>query len=243
MRKLSAGELLSVWEEAESQPPTARALLLLAAAFPDQSEGLAQLSVGRRDAKLLLLRQQLFGSRLRALTECPTCEEAIEAELEDRDLINEPLPEQPETLSVAQDGCEVRFRLPNSLDLLAVSATLPPEHARQRIIELCLVEARCRGELIPPSALTPELSNEIVQRMAEADPHGNIELKLHCPVCARVWTEVLDMVSFVWVEIQTLVTRLLREVHELAWAYGWGEEEILALSPWRRQAYLDLIRQ
>jgi hypothetical protein len=34
----------------------------------------------------------------------------------------------------------------------------------------------------------------------------------------------------------------LRDVHELASAYGWRESEILALSPQRRQAYLELVR-
>ena len=36
--------------------------------------------------------------------------------------------------------------------------------------------------------------------------------------------------------------RLLGEVHELASAYGWREHDVLALSPWRRQAYLQMVR-
>jgi hypothetical protein len=33
----------------------------------------------------------------------------------------------------------------------------------------------------------------------------------------------------------------LREVHTLAWAYGWREADILAMSPARRQFYIELV--
>jgi hypothetical protein len=36
---------------------------------------------------------------------------------------------------------------------------------------------------------------------------------------------------------------VLGDVHELARAYGWSEPEVLALSPWRRAAYLALVRR
>jgi hypothetical protein len=50
-------------------------------------------------------------------------------------------------------------------------------------------------------------------------------------------------VSFFWQELDDWADRVLRDVHELASAYGWPENEILALSPRRRQCYLDLIRR
>lgn len=49
--------------------------------------------------------------------------------------------------------------------------------------------------------------------------------------------------SFFWDEINHWAKRLIHDVHILAVAYGWSEEKILALSPWRRQAYLDLVNQ
>ena len=36
---------------------------------------------------------------------------------------------------------------------------------------------------------------------------------------------------------------LLRDVAEIAVAFGWSEERILALTPHRRAAYLDMLRQ
>jgi hypothetical protein len=35
---------------------------------------------------------------------------------------------------------------------------------------------------------------------------------------------------------------VLREVHILASAYGWREDDILAMSPARRRIYLEMLR-
>ena len=55
------------------------------------------------------------------------------------------------------------------------------------------------------------------------------------------WQLTLDIVSFLWSEISSLAKRHLREVHTLAWAYGWSEADILAMSPARRQFYLESV--
>ena len=58
LRALSAADLLDTWEHARAQPPLQRALVLLSAACPDAPPlALAQLSLGRRDAILLTLRE------------------------------------------------------------------------------------------------------------------------------------------------------------------------------------------
>jgi hypothetical protein len=36
---------------------------------------------------------------------------------------------------------------------------------------------------------------------------------------------------------------MLYDVHALASAYGWREADVLAMSPMRRQVYLELARQ
>ena len=62
MRALTAQQLLAVWESGQGQSPTDQALALLAAACPTDSPGsLAELSVGRRDAQLLLERMDVDG--------------------------------------------------------------------------------------------------------------------------------------------------------------------------------------
>ena len=80
-------------------------------------------------------------------------------------------------------------------------------------------------------------------RMAQADPQANIQLALGCPACGHSWLALFDIVGFFWREIDTWARRVLRDIHTLALAYGWSEAEILALSPWRRQFYLEMVSQ
>jgi hypothetical protein len=243
MRLLPSIELLSIWEEGCHQPPTKRALVLLAAALPESPEQIARWSVGRHDAKLLQLRQQLFGSRLTALTQCPDCDEAVEAELDVTDLIAEAPAEAGETLQACHGGCEMRFRLPNSLDLLGLTPEMPLERACRQVLGRCLLEARRDGQAVVGETLTSGDLDAIGREMAEADPQGNTELRFECPASSHQWDEVFDVVAFLWAEVQSWAARLLRDIHELASAYGWNEAEILSLNPRRRQTYLDLIGQ
>jgi hypothetical protein len=79
--------------------------------------------------------------------------------------------------------------------------------------------------------------------MAEADALGDVQLALTCPQCGHEWQAPFDIASFLWTEINAWAHRTLQDVHELARAYGWREADILALSPWRRQVYLEMISQ
>jgi hypothetical protein len=81
----------------------------------------------------------------------------------------------------------------------------------------------------------------ITAAMAEADPQAEVELSLRCLMCGNQWLAPFDVVSFLWREIDAWATHILREVHQLASAYGWSERDILALSPLRRRHYLELI--
>jgi hypothetical protein len=78
--------------------------------------------------------------------------------------------------------------------------------------------------------------------MALADPLSETRLKLHCPKCGNEWDETLDLVVFLWSEIEARAKRLLLDVHDLASAYGWTEKEILSLSEPRRANYLEMVR-
>src|SRR5215216_4190234 len=87
MRALSAPELIAAWERASGQPSTHRALILLGAACPDASpEEMAQLSIGERDARLLMLREWTFGSQLNSFSSCTACGERLELSVKASDL-------------------------------------------------------------------------------------------------------------------------------------------------------------
>lgn len=67
------------------------------------------------------------------------------------------------------------------------------------------------------------------------------ESSLTCPSCNHGWHALFDIVSFFWSEIQSWASRIMREVHLLASAYGWRETDILAMSPLRRRLYLEMV--
>jgi len=244
MRPLSVPELLEAWERGLAEPPVRRALALLAAACPETPvEDLARESMGRRDARLLTLREWTFGSRLVALADCPACGELLETAFDAAEIRVPGALEGPaEPLSLTVAGCALTLRLPNSLDVAAVAAGEDLEMARHWLLVRCLLDARGPdGEEVSLDRLPAAALQTIGDRMAAADPQGDVELALRCPACGHAWPAVFDIASYFWTEVDAWARVLLHEIHTLASAYGWREGDILALSPWRRRAYLELI--
>lgn len=249
MQAPSAAELLSVWERARSQPMTTQALMLLAAASPSTSwEVLAKLSVGRRDARLLALREELFGPRLTGLTSCPQCRQQLEINIVASEIQVDGVDTGHELLSVMSGGYVARFRLPNSEDLTLITAgddRQPDEAATvRRLLSRCLIELRRNGrkqKLDPSRVLPAALIEAIAAEMENADPQANVQILLDCADCGNRWLSAFDIVSFLWSEIDNWARRLLREVCALASAFGWRETDILSMSAQRRQSYLEMI--
>jgi uncharacterized protein (UPF0212 family) len=245
MRPPSAQELLDAWERGLSEPPVERALTLLAAACPGTPpEELARESIGRRDGRLLTLREWTFGPRLVSVAACPACGERLETAFEVGDIRLDGLPEclPEEALSLAAEGYELTFRLPDSLDMAALAAGESVEGARLRLLGRCILAARDpHGDAVSPERLPAAVLQAVVDRMAAADPQADVELALSCPSCGHAWAAAFDIAPFFWTEVDAWARVLLHEVHSLASAYHWREADILALSPRRRRSYLDLI--
>jgi hypothetical protein len=241
MRALSATDLLTLWEEGQGRPPVERALMLLEGAYPELGgEALALLSIGQRDARLLALREQLFGPTLANQSTCPQCGESLEQTFTVEDIRIPAAAETPGLLSVAINEDVVHFRLPNSQDLAALPSFEDVRVARARLVERCLL-ASSPERAHPPVALSESVVETIAERMAQADPQGDIQLALSCPRCAREWVESFDIVSYLWSELAAWASRMLDQVHRLACVYGWREADILAMSAWRRDVYLCMV--
>jgi hypothetical protein len=82
---------------------------------------------------------------------------------------------------------------------------------------------------------------EVEQRVAALDPGAETLLELSCVECGNTWELGFEPDEFLWREVAASALRLLRQVHVLARAYGWGESDVLALGPQRREAYLTLV--
>jgi len=244
MHALTATELLGAWERCLSQSAARRPVTLLSLSDGDTTgERVAQLSIGQRDAALLSLRERAFGPRMNGLATCPTC--GLEVQL-DFTVSDVRVADSPATSALHElnlDDCAVTFRLPNTLDLEALDAQADASATRRALLERCLVSARHRGREMPADQLPQDLVTAISERMSAVDPQAEVDLALRCPQCDQHWGAPLDIASFLWTELHAWALRLLRDVHELASAYGWPEAEILALTPARRQAYLELIER
>jgi hypothetical protein len=269
LRAPGAAALLEVWEHARGRSPGERAQALLVLACPEADPAtLAELSVGRRDARLLAFRERTFGSQLAGLTRCPGCGERLELDIGAGDLAvagaaepsgrSEPttpatftqpapcgeVPEWPvlaDPLTLSNAGFEVRFRLPTAGDLAAATAS-DIDAARLELLARCVVSIHEGSRERPVTALPPSVVDELARAMARADPQADMHLALTCPSCHHSWEALFDIADFLWREVEAWAARLLRDVHALASAYGWRETDILSMSPWRREAYLELIR-
>jgi hypothetical protein len=241
MRVLSASELLNVWERGLSQPPIQRALLLLAAASPEMAaEELARLSIGQRDAQLLRLREWTFGTQLASLVKCAQCGERLELTFDMADL-QAPTELAPTgNLSLQVEGYDLRFRLPNSLDLTTIKSD-EMANSRGLLLQRCILASTYEGEEKSVEQLPENIVQVVMERMSQAEPQADIQIAVACPACRHEWQANFDIVSFFWSEITAWAQRLLREIHTLAAVYHWREADILALSPWRRQCYLEMV--
>ncbi len=105
-----------------------------------------------------------------------------------------------------------------------------------------LLLARCVIPVDPTMALPEAARDAALARLEAMHDAAEISLSLACPACDARQAIHLDIASFLWAEIRHAARNLLDEVHELAWAYGWAESAILAMSPSRRAAYLDRVR-
>lgn len=230
---------MGAWEAGRGHMLAHRALLLLAYACPESSwETLAALPIGERNVRLLTLRELTFGSLLSSLVACPACGERLELNFTVADVRTPTATDG--LLSVQADGYEVDFRLPNSADLMSLESA---SEGRLPLLHACVQRARQRGKQRAFSRLPPHVLDAVVQRMSEADPQAHTQTSLTCAGCGHSWHAVFDIVSFFWEELENWVHRTLRDVHVLASAYGWREADILALSPWRRQYYLQLVHR
>ncbi len=235
MAALSAQDILRIWEAGVAQEPVGRALAILAAASPGTPrEELAALPVGRRDARLLEIREVTFGPTLDGVSSCPRCSGRVEFTLEVADLHARVGPGAEDTEGeVRLEDWSLRYRLPTSGDLAAAAGYGDPGAARRILAGRCILEAR-RGDAPVEAGHVPAVA------MAEQDPSAEVLLDFICPACGHAGQTLFDIGDYLWEEIRAQALRLLHEVHTLARTYGWREADILSLSAARRRAYLEM---
>jgi hypothetical protein len=239
MRALGVTELLAAWEQAYAQRPAVRALTLLAAASSAGDPDPRSLPLGERDVRLLALREAAFGGDLASVASCSACGEPMDLAFTTRD-VRAP-DAAPASAPLSVDGYEVEWRLPTGGDLAALRPELGPAAAQARLLEACVVRAARGGVEVAAGDLPAGVREAVAAAVEEADPQADVELTLACPECAHPNRVPFDVAAYFWDELNAWAYRTLRDVHTLASTYGWSEREILAMTPFRRSLYMEML--
>jgi hypothetical protein len=240
MYPLSAQQMLAVWERGLDQIPLERAITLLEAACPEYDRNvLAGMSIGRRDASLLQLREWAFGRQVSGCMTCQACGQPLEAGFSTDSLRQDAARVEPAQIPLVVDGYELVFRPVNSMDLAACVSAEPGEIARSLFLR-CLVSASAGGQGISGEQVPAEIVDHAMDSVTQADSQAHLEITAACGNCGASVREYFDILSFFWSEIDAWARRTLREVHLLASAYGWSEADVLSVSSFRRQFYLEM---
>jgi hypothetical protein len=241
----SATELLTLWEQCIPLAPLGRAVAMLELSSPSEShDSVAALPIGARDMHLLRLRARTFGTHLTGITPCPQCSETVELKFDADDLLAggaNSVRADVDELTVDHSGYHVSFRLPTSADIASLGDTQSEADLDRALLSRCLRWAEHDGSPVGADELPADVVDAIAESMAANDPMAKIEFACTCPACGNEWLALLDIPAFVWAELDDFAKHLLQDVHVLASGYGWPESDILALTPTRRQIYLEMV--
>jgi hypothetical protein len=241
VNQLTPATVLELWEAGLGRSPAARADLLLSSAVADgddrRHEDVAGWPVGRRD-RTLLEHYCPSGAALEAVADCPSCGSALDVAVDTRALV---AGSTTGPVAVEVGDHRVVVRAVTVGDLRALPAGAGPEAARSALLERCVVRATRGGNDVPPAELPAPVVERVEAALDDLDPTGDVVLVLTCDDCGESWAESLDPVRFAWAALESSARRLATEVHTLARAYGWSEQDILGLSAFRRHLYLSAV--
>ncbi len=240
MREITAADITRLCEWGANKHDLDRAIALLRLSSPGEDvDGLAQLSVGQRDARLMKLRSAQFGDRFEMRVYCPKCDAALEFGMDLAQLLQDQGVEYQGPIEF--EGGTIKYRLPNSRDMAAISAINDPLRAKEALFGRCVAARDSNGEPLHPSKIPQDALAEVLQCWSVEDPQADVTFKLKCADCRHSWRTVFDILSFFWTELEVFNRRLQDDIHLIASRYGWSETHILSMTSERRKRYIELI--
>ena len=242
MDRTPVKEILQIWEQGERKTSLDNSLeLLRISSFATTKDDPATLSIGERDIRLLRLRTQMFGSHFTNVAHCPACKEQVEWTTSVADLIASHKAQKTELIDAYIQSYHIQFRLPNSSDLLDIAVTHNEEAATKAFLLQCIQGVENENQTCDPAELPDDVLDQLDKHISEEDPLAVIRMSLTCPGCAHKWPLTFDIISYLWIEIDHWARHTLREVAQIAYAFGWSESEILSMSSRRTKIDLKMI--
>jgi hypothetical protein len=177
---------------------------------------------------------------------CPNeaCGEQLEVEI-DRETIAELEREIDRTqpVIVEVDGRKLCLRRPTGKDQMSwLDQVFPDEKAAIKAMIRSLLRnghGYDEGEL----DILDDWIETIDLAMKRFDPLVYFTATIRCPACDHEATHAIDLEQVSLQKLSRASEGLLAQVHKLASRYHWTEQEILALPPSRRAAYIRLIEE
>ncbi|KQW02327.1 hypothetical protein [Rhizobacter sp. Root1221] len=243
MHAPTQAQLLDLWDAGSRATPSGRAALLLQSAWADAT--VAQWPLGVANARLLELRAALFGPTWDCVADCPACAQVAEVRLDVAAMLTaapgtDPA-QTPAWHTIDESPATPRFRLPVLADL--TSAAPADASSAARLLQAIVTAPALQSNDAALVDLPPHTRTAIEQELLRLDPLAAIDIVMDCPACGHRWRAAADIIGMLWADLSTLAQRLLGDVARLASVFGWSEQQILALSPVRRQHYLDMVRE
>lgn len=231
MPGLNASDLLNLWERAYSLSPPYQAIEIARAANPRYTwTEVAQWPIGFRDRQIARLRSDLFGPRVTSAVNCSSCSNPIEFNVDLGECFQLTLAEPPNQAEVSRPrGIRSARPLSTADVLLCLSHQGDPQELLARCVDW-------EGDGIPET----ERLSIATEYLEQLDPEARIEFSLQCPDCGQCWSSLFDIANICWIELSAWARRTMQDIHQLASRYGWSEEQILQVSPWRRAVYLHM---
>lgn len=229
MRQADPDRLLRTWERAVGATGPVRGTALLEALDGEVSHRPTLVQV---EAALAAHRIAWFGRSAPMLATCPDCHAEYELLL-DLAAVDWQKSQQA-VVEFTFDGEQVTVRPPCSADMVAIAHVSAPEAFADALFKRCIVSGWSQSG----SALPAEMRMLAAEALQQAG-HAPRTVDLGCGACGARWQPLIDIAGLLWTEIDTQARRLLHEVQRLASAFHWSEHDILALSPARREFYLN----
>lgn len=237
---LTDAELLTIWERGSALGAADRALLIIGTADPGAEAARTRTwPLGRRDARLLQIREATFGASIHFCATCPHCHTNVEFDVNVRDLqLGEPIAAE---IEARIDMFRVVARLPTSEDSGLLERFTSAAAAETALWDRCVRATDDAGDAISASALSSEQRAQVEALLERVDPQTDVAFDLRCAHCDSAWTAPCDVAGLVWQEITQCAREVLVQTSALARAFGWTEPDILALSRRRREMYLAAV--
>ncbi len=243
LNNISDKDLLSIWEFGLNHSLIETNLYLISCAYSEyNSHQIAFFSIGERDARLLHIREKLFGTVFQNTSNCTACGQKMEWEtpidvLKLQTIKNEV---RVTPIDLVHNEQQISFRLPNSFDIIETINQSNNEGQVDQLIQKCIIDTNLTKE--KQDDISEELKNKLLQKMEEKDPQANIVVNLSCSECNNEWNATFDIMQYLWTEINEWAIRLMQDIYLLAKNFNWTEDAILGMSRFRRNLYINMIK-